>query len=225
MALWVIHDARRYVDLGLRDQVDTDVTLRIWTRRRSRGNQMGLLEVEGFVGGAGFDRVLVAGASGAGKSSLCRRLHERCGLPYVELDSLFHGPNWSELPTFEAEVDGFIANERWVLEWQYDRVRERLLDRCNLLIWLDYPLYIVMWRVVMRTIRRRLARELLWNANVEPPLWTVIINPEHIVRWSWQSHAGYPARIRAILERRPELPIVRLQHPHDLERLFAARQG
>lgn len=225
VALWVVDRGRVVAFAGRREQADMGVTLRMCTRRRSWGDGMGFVEVTGLSIDVVTGRVLIAGASGSGKSSLCRLLHDRCDLPYVEIDSLFHGPNWSELPSFEAEVDGFIANERWVLEWQYDRVRDRLVDRCNLLIWLDYPAYIVMWRVTMRTIRRRLAHELLWNDNVEPPLWTVINNPEHIVRWAWRSHSSSPARMRRILERRPELPIVRLRHPRDLERFLDTRQG
>ena len=30
----------------------------------------------------------------------------------------------------------------------------------------------------------RLGRQVLWNGNIEPPLWTVFTDPEHIVRWA-----------------------------------------
>ncbi|MHB1521132.1 MAG: AAA family ATPase [Ferrimicrobium sp.] len=176
----------------------------------------------GFMGAPIRDaqRVLVAGTSGSGKSTLCRRLRERLELPYVELDSLYHGPHWSELPTFESDVERLITADRWVLEWQYDRVRERLLERCDLLIWLDYPAHVVMWRVVVRTIRRELSQEMLWNGNTEPPLWTVMTNPEHIIRWAWRTHRGYPRRIRRILEERPRLRLVWLRSPRECDALL-----
>jgi adenylate kinase family enzyme len=37
-------------------------------------------------------RVIVAGTSGSGKSTLAARIAREAGLPYVEIDGLFHGP-------------------------------------------------------------------------------------------------------------------------------------
>ncbi|NUT51332.1 MAG: AAA family ATPase, partial [Saccharothrix sp.] len=39
-------------------------------------------------------RVLVTGTSGSGKSTLARVVAEALGLSSVEMDSLFHGPQW-----------------------------------------------------------------------------------------------------------------------------------
>lgn len=166
------------------------------------------------------NRILVAGVSGSGKSSLCHQLHIQLALPYVELDSLFHGPNWSVRTTFEAEVEQFISQDRWVLEWQYERVRQRLLSHADLLIWLDYPLVVVMKRVIWRTIRRSMRREPLWNGNVEPPLWTILTNPEHIIRWAWRTRASYPGRIRRALADYPALPILRITDPRETRRVL-----
>ncbi|MGC9156196.1 MAG: AAA family ATPase [Ferrimicrobium sp.] len=168
------------------------------------------------------NRILVAGVSGSGKSSLCRQLHIQLALPYVELDSLFHGPNWSVRTSFEAEVDEFISQDCWVLEWQYDQVRQRLLSRAELLIWLDYPLVVVMKRVIWRTIRRNMRHEPLWNGNVEPPLWTILTNPEHIIRWAWRTRASYPGRIRQVFADHPDLLVLRITDPHDARRVLEA---
>jgi len=45
-------------------------------------------------------RVNVKGISGSGKSTFAVELARRLELPYIELDALHHGPNWSE-PTAE----------------------------------------------------------------------------------------------------------------------------
>ena len=47
-------------------------------------------------------RLLVGGLTGSGKSTPARVLSVRLGLPYTEVDGLFHGPGWVRLPTFEA---------------------------------------------------------------------------------------------------------------------------
>jgi adenylate kinase family enzyme len=154
--------------------------------------------------------VLVAGTSGAGKTTLARRVAEVLGIPHVEIDALYHGPAWTPRETFVADVEVFSAGPEWVTEWQYGRVRDLLADRADLLVWLDLPRRAVMRQVVCRTLRRRLRREALWNGNVEPPLHTVFIDRGHIVRWAWSSHHKSALRVAALRERRPELAIVRL---------------
>jgi adenylate kinase family enzyme len=143
-------------------------------------------------------------------------------LSYVELDGLYHGPNWSVRPTFESEVVQFIAQDRWVLEWQYDRIRERLLRRADVLIWLDYPTIITMARVVGRTVRRSRAKEPLWNGNVEPPLWRVLVDRDHIVRWAWRTRSLLAPRMREALVVNPHLKVLSLERPSQVSQLLTA---
>jgi len=162
-------------------------------------------------------RVLVAGTSGAGKSSLAARLGAALNLPHVEIDALYHGPGWTPRDCFVAEVEAFSAQPRWVTEWQYQTVRALLAERADLLVWLDLPRATVMRQVIARTVRRRLRRQVLWNGNVEPPLRTVFTDGEHIIRWAWTTHAKTSERIAALHEQCPELTIVRLQNWREVQ--------
>src|SRR5579875_46888 len=163
-------------------------------------------------------RVLVAGTSGSGKTTLARRLAEALGLPYFEIDALYHGPGWTPRPGFVEEVSARAEEPRWVTEWQYQTVRELLADRADLLVWLDLPRALVMWRVIRRTIARAVLRTELWNGNREPPLRTILSDEEHIIRWAWQTHDRCLPRIGETLTRRPELPVVRLRSRGEIER-------
>jgi adenylate kinase family enzyme len=165
-------------------------------------------------------RVIVAGTSGAGKSTLAGRIGRTLGIAYTELDSLFHGPDWVPRETFEDDVDRFIAGPEWVCEWQYSAIRPRLAERADLVIWLDLPHRTVMRQVVVRTLRRRLRREVLWNGNTEGPLRTIFTEPDHIIRWAWKQHGRTTEKVLAVHERRPELPIVRLRSRTEVERWF-----
>lgn len=156
-------------------------------------------------------RVLVAGTSGAGKTTLAARVGTAFGLPFVEIDSLFHGPNWTRRETFVADVEAFCAQPRWVTEWQYHDVRALLAGRADLVIWLDLPRRTVMRQLIGRTLRRRVHRQVLWSGNVEPPLRTVFTDPEHIVRWAWTTHAELAQRIAELSRLRPDLAIVRFR--------------
>jgi adenylate kinase family enzyme len=155
-------------------------------------------------------RILVAGTSGAGKTTLAAQIGSLLQLPHVEIDALFHGPGWTPRREFVDDVRRFCATDTWVTEWQYERVRHLLAMRADLLVWLDLSRARVTWQVTRRTLRRRLRRERLWNGNVEPPLWTVFTDPQHIVRWAWTRHPHTAARVAAARDERPELVVVRL---------------
>lgn len=163
-------------------------------------------------------RVLVAGTSGAGKTTLARRVARLLDVRCVELDALFHGPGWTPVPTFGAEVGRFAATPAWTTEWQYDAVRPLLAARADLLVWLDLPRAVVMRRLLARTLVRRLRSQVLWNGNVEPPLHTVLTDREHVLRWAWASHARGRSRVLALLQERPDLVVVRLTSRRDVER-------
>ena len=166
-------------------------------------------------------RVLVAGTSGSGKTTLAAEVGQVLGVPHVEIDGLFHGPGWTPRPQFEADVRALAAGPAWVTEWQYGIVRPLLLARSDLLVWLDLPRTQVLQQVVRRTVRRRLRRTLLWNVNVEPPLWTILTQPDHIVRWAMTSHAQTGPRVEAAQRSRPELAVVRLRSRGDVRRWLA----
>jgi adenylate kinase family enzyme len=154
--------------------------------------------------------VLVAGTSGAGKTTLARRIAAVLGTPHVEIDSLFHGPGWTPRPSFVADVERLAARAAWVTEWQYSQVRDLLAARADLLVWLDLPRATVMRQVTRRTLARRLQRERLWHGNVEPPLRTILTDREHIVRWAWTTHRASRQRVLDLHRRRPDLPVVHL---------------
>ena len=51
---------------------------------------------------AGVRRVLVAGSTGAGKTTMARALSAARGLPHTEMDELWHGPDWEPRAEFAA---------------------------------------------------------------------------------------------------------------------------
>ena len=155
-------------------------------------------------------RILVAGTSGSGKTTLARRVAAMAGVPHTEIDALFHGPGWIPRESFMGEVTALAAQPGWVTEWQYGVARPLLLQRAELLVWLDLPLTVVMQRVVRRTVVRRLGRTVLWNDNQEPPLRTFFTDPDHIVRWAWRTRHATARRVAGAVTSRPDLTVVRL---------------
>jgi adenylate kinase family enzyme len=168
------------------------------------------------------ERILVNGNAGAGKTTLAAALGAQLGLPHTELDSLFHGPGWEPRAEFLDDVGALVAGDRWIAEYQYGEAQPLLLARADLMLWLDPPRRVSMWRVIRRTLRRRFRREVLWNGNVEGPLHHIFRDPEHIIRWAWTSHPRAAQRIDLVLRERPELPVVRLRDEAGIARWRAS---
>ena len=67
---------------------------------------------------AGYNKIIIFGNNGSGKSWLAKRLAAATGLPLIHLDAYFWRPNW-EMPTkeewWEKNLE-FIAGEKWIIE-------------------------------------------------------------------------------------------------------------
>lgn len=168
-------------------------------------------------------RITVVGASGNGKSTVARALAERLGLPYVELDALNHGPNWTEASDedFQYAVEAATADGRWVVDGNYQRkLGDYVLERADTAVWLDQPLRIVLWRLWLRTQRRIRRREELWSGNRES--WRgALVGRDSLFAWTIRSHFRNRRALPKELARFPELRVVRLRSPREVARFLS----
>src|SRR5438067_7782935 len=109
-------------------------------------------------------RILVQGVSGSGKSTTGRELARRLGVPYVELDALHHGPNWTEATAEQLreriEAALAAAPAGWVIDGGYGRkIGDLVLARADTLVWIDLPLRLCLARLWRRTWGRILRNE------------------------------------------------------------------
>lgn len=109
-----------------------------------------------FVSLADCQRILILGRTGSGKTTLARELAEALGVPHVELDSLFFGPNFSTVPldVLRERTSAAIAGERWVTDGNKRAVRDLVWPRADTIVWLDYPITVSLWRLGKRALRR-----------------------------------------------------------------------
>ena len=114
-------------------------------------------------------RIVVVGVTGSGKTTLAAQLSACLDLPHTELDSVYWGPDWTETPrdVFRQRVSGALTGERWIVDGNYSKVQDIVWERADTLIWLDYGLPLILWRLTRRGIGRVTRQELLWNENRE----------------------------------------------------------
>jgi adenylate kinase family enzyme len=115
-------------------------------------------------------RVVVTGSTGSGKSTLAGELSRRLGAPHVELDALHWDPGWQAAPldVLRARVDAAVpADAAWIVDGNYSMVRDIVWTRADTLVWLDYALPLVFWRLARRCLVRGIKHVELYNGNRE----------------------------------------------------------
>jgi adenylate kinase family enzyme len=172
-------------------------------------------------------RVSLVGAPGSGKTTVGRNLAASLGVPFVELDAIFHQPQWAELSRddFRDRVGTAVAAPAWVIDGNYSVVRDLVWDRADTVVWLDLPRRLVMRRVILRTLRRAVTRETLWNGNREPLTNFYRLDPQqNIISWTWVKYATYFERYEAAMDdpANDRLRFVRLRAPHEIHAFLAA---
>jgi adenylate kinase family enzyme len=135
-----------------------------------------------------MERILVVGVTGAGKSTLARAVGERLGIPYHEMDALyFAGPDWAVNEKLTEEMTRIAAEPRWIIDSiGSPEVRDLLWDQADTVLWLDYPRHVIMPRILRRSLRRTITREVVFGGNRET--WSDWLSKEHPVWWSWSQH-------------------------------------
>lgn len=151
-------------------------------------------------------RIAITGASGSGKTTLAAELARRAGLRHVEIDALHHGTNWESCgpDVLRERVTAATEGDNWVTDSTYHRMLGNLVvDRADVLVWLDLPVRLVMWRLLRRTHVRIRDRVELWNGNVEPG-WRVtlryLILPA--LRTAFANRRDFPRRYAGVDLRR-----------------------
>jgi adenylate kinase family enzyme len=176
----------------------------------------------------GMERIAIVGTTGSGKTTLARQVAQRCLIPHVELDALQWEPNWTpaEPQVFRNRVTAALSSDRWVVDGNYSTVRDIVWTKADTVVFLDYPFWLVMRRLLRRTWRRSLHREELWNGNRETFRQSFFSRDSILVwllRTYWKKRQQYPA-----LFQQPEyahLSIVQLRSPQLAEQwLLALRQ-
>ena len=111
------------------------------------------------------------------------------------------------------DVATATSGQTWVVDGNYEPVRDLLWERADTVVWLDLSRTTNLRRAVVRTGKRLLSRAELWNGNCER--WHALLRASHPIRWTWQTHARHRAAYEARLadQRWQHLTVVRLTTP------------
>ena len=112
-------------------------------------------------------RILVIGSSGSGKSYLANQLSEKLNLPFFASDHFYWKSDWKHSPPEEVHqnVKHIVDQEAWILDGNFDDMREMVWKRAECIIWLDYSFWTIIKQVVFRNFRWMISRQPTWSGN------------------------------------------------------------
>lgn len=174
-------------------------------------------------------RIIVVGTSGSGKTTLAHHLATRWNVPHVELDALHWESDWQEapVPVFRERVTRALSSDAWCADGNYRAVRDIVWGRADTLIWLDYPLWICLVRLLRRTLHRMLTRDPLWGTNNRENLRTALFQRDSLFLWAIQTHSRRRRDYFRLLSQ-PEnahITVIRLHSSRDTDRWLASLPG
>lgn len=179
---------------------------------------------------SGCNRILILGRTGSGKTTLARELSAALDVPHVELDSLYFGPEFSRapLPVLRERTTAAIAGDRWVTDGNKRAVRDLVWPRADTVIWLDYPVYVSLWRLAKRARTRtsKLSAEAARSGR-RTGLPRQMLAAARGVLTALKSHRGQRREYPRMLAR-PEnqhLSVARLRSPRATRRWLARVSG
>ena len=118
-----------------------------------------------------YNRIILVGSPGSGKSWLSKQISEITKLPLIHLDMEYHLPNWEKPPReeWDAKIKDFIEGEKWIIDGNYNRTMEPRFAAADLVIFLDINRLLCLISAAKRTGKKRSD---LPEYLKEPPFWS-----------------------------------------------------
>ena len=134
-----------------------------------------------------MNRIVIIGSAGTGKSTLAKDLGQILGLPVYHLDSFLWNPGWIQTPAEELDqtIKKLVLNNNWIIDGNYSRTMDIRFHEADTIIFLDYPIYLNLYRVLKRRIqyhgktRPDMGKDCKEKIDLEFLMWILNFNRNH----------------------------------------------
>jgi len=135
-------------------------------------------------------KINIIGTSGSGKSTFGRKLAESLSLPFLEMDAIFWGPDWTSPDDKElfSKLTSALEGENWVLDGNYTRTLPIKWEFIDIVIWLDFSFLRTLLQAVTRALTRLLTREEIWPGTGNRETFRKLFSRDSIVFWTLKSY-------------------------------------
>ncbi|MCG0065999.1 adenylate kinase [Streptomyces tricolor] len=98
-------------------------------------------------------KIALFGPPATGKTTLARWLSAELGHPHTDLDDILFTPDGPlPLPEFRRQAGEVTQADAWIVEGNFSKLADVVWHRADVLVWLDFPLPLIMYRIVRRSL-------------------------------------------------------------------------
>lgn len=97
-------------------------------------------------------KILILGGPGSGKTTLANYLGKLFKLPIINLDNINYKRNWVQRDAKERDkiIRKKMHEDSWIMEGIYKTTLQERAEIADLIIFLDYPTYYLLFRIIKR---------------------------------------------------------------------------
>ena len=169
-------------------------------------------------------RINVVGTSGSGKSVFSQRIAQLLNAPHIQLDELHWKPNWEASSNEEllAKIERALSAEKWILDGNYAKTIPIKWKRVQMVVYLDLPFHVFLYRIIKRSLLRGITREPLWQGNRET-VWQHFFTSKSMILWTIKTFHKNQRELTALMNNDDysQIEFVRLRSKAELERFIA----
>ena len=103
-----------------------------------------------------FQKILIIGSPGSGKSTFARALRDLAGLPLYHLDMLYWNADKTTVSreVFDERLQAVLEQKKWIIDGNFSRTMEWRLSLCDKVFFLDLPS-----EVCLESVRKRIGTQ------------------------------------------------------------------
>jgi len=147
-------------------------------------------------------RINIIGTSGSGKTTFGKALAEIIEHPFIEMDSIFWGPDWyhPKDEEFFPRLKKILEGENWVLDGNYTRTKALKWERTQAVIWLNFSFPRTVYQAIDRAVSRLFSQEELWPGTGNRENLKMLLSRDSIVWWTISSYHRHHKRNTGYME-------------------------
>jgi adenylate kinase family enzyme len=166
----------------------------------------------------------VVGTSGSGKSTAAKEIAKLLSLKHVEIDDLLWLPNWTKRDPSELQslLQEELSKGSVVMDGNYAS-KGISPSPGDVLVFLDYPRWLVISRLTRRSLARVIFRKELWSGNREE--FRFLISPDtelNPILFAYQTHGDRHSRYTQLIQDSTHTENYIIKNPKQLRKLLGA---
>jgi len=168
----------------------------------------------------------VVGTSGSGKSTAAKEIAKLLSLKHVEIDDLLWLPNWTKRDPSELQslLQEDLSKGSAVIDGNYAS-KGISPSPGDVLVFLDYPRWLVISRLTRRSLARVIFRKELWSGNREEFRFLISPDPElNPILFAYLTNSERHSRYTQLIQDSTHTENYIIKNPKQLRKLLGALQ-